>query len=111
MKNKQQEKENEDKIVRFCFGRWGEREEKLCKGDCNNCFELNEYTDIIFCKKKKTYPCIMMCGDTKKCQECYWDWWFKNKKEYCSQVKEIEKFLEEHNLKFEKKIVNKRDER
>lgn len=111
MKKSQQKKENEEKKVRLCFGKWGEKESKDCNGDCNNCFELTEYQDIIFCKKKKTYPCLMMCGDIKDCQECYWNWWFKNKKEYCNQNEEIKKFMEAHELEFEKRIEIKEEKR
>jgi len=111
MKKDQQKKENEEKKVRMCFGKWGEKEEKLCKEDCNNCFELTEYQDIIFCKKKKTYPGLMMCGDIKKCQECYWNWWFKHKKESCSQKEEIRKFMEANDLKFEKRRENREEKK
>lgn len=104
---KKQEVNSQEKIVRFCFGRYGEREEKNCKEDCRNCPEANSLKDVLFCKKKKTYPCLMMCSDTKKCQECYWSWWFKNKVGYCNQIEEIKKYMESHELKFEKRLENK----
>jgi hypothetical protein len=84
----------------FCFGNYGNKEEKLCKGDCNNCLELSDRRDIIFCKKKKTFPCLTMCNCYKECSECYFEYFLKRKKgEYVNLKETIEKYIKKYNLK------------
>jgi hypothetical protein len=88
------------KFVRTCFGHYGEKEDKDCGEDCNNCPEMIERKKIIFCPKKKAYPCDILCEDVDLCKSCYFGWWDKNRNKKCSLKEEIKKFMEKNNLRW-----------
>lgn len=94
------------KKVKSCFGHYGEKEEKDCREDCRNCPELESLNEIIFCPKKKAYPCDTRCNDVNLCRRCYWRWWDKNRDRRCSLMNEIRKFMADNKLVFDKRRGN-----
>ena len=88
------------KRVKNCLGHYGEKEDKDCKEDCNDCPEVISQTDVIFCKRKRAYPCNIFCDEVDYCKQCYWGWWFKNRDKRCLLKEEIKKYMEKNNLKW-----------
>lgn len=93
------------KKVKICFGKYGTKESKDCRDDCIKCEDTKKegLSDIIFCKKKKGFPCDILCDDVDDCKDCYWNWWEKNKLKKCSLNDNIKKFMKE------RKLVHKKD--